>query len=121
MDKRINEFEDRLKRIYTKSPKPKNKNNVNNNIVLESLANRQKNNTSFNPLVSNSFIQDDSLSKTKIHKSSFGDYSTNSNKLNESTNSKEDSLTKRISTAMEKTQEAFKFYEKFARKKSKRG
>ena len=119
MDKKINEFEDRLKKIYNKSPKSKN-NNINNNIVLESLANRQKQNNSFNGLATNSFIYDNNLSKTKIHKSSFGDYSTTSNKLNESTTSKEDSLTKRVSTALEKTQEAFKYYEIFSRKHHKR-
>ena len=52
----------------------------------------------------------------KQHKNSFGEYSTSSNRLNESSSS---SLTKRINEALEKTQDVFKSYEKFNKKLSR--
>lgn len=70
-------------------------------------------------LTSNSFIIHKNAERIKTHKFSFADYSTNSNRLDESS-SKESSLTKRINSALEKTEFAFKFYEKYSRKKSRK-
>lgn len=57
-----------------------------------------------------SVVEAKPLVKPKIHKSSFNDFTTTSHKLNES--SREDSLKKRFEKALEKTQEAFKVYDK---------
>ena len=56
-----------------------------------------------------SLIEAQQLVKPRIHKSSFNDFTTTSHKLNES---REESLKKRFESALEKTQEAFKTYDK---------
>jgi NAD(P)H-dependent FMN reductase len=49
-------------------------------------------------------------SKPKTHRSSFNDFSTPTHKLNER---QQDNLKTRFDKALEKTQEAFKIYDKY--------
>jgi hypothetical protein len=84
------------------------------NIVLQAVS-RECNNSSFTAGTSYSVIANPQA-RPKVHKSSFGDYSTSSYRLNEES-VREDSLKKRVSHALEKTQEAFKIYEKYSRRK----
>lgn len=77
------------------------------NIVLQAVS-RECSNSSFTAGTSYSVIANPQA-RPKVHKSSFGDYSTSSYRLNEES-LREDSLKKRVSHALEKTQEAFKIY-----------
>lgn len=95
--------------------KPKNKPRTENNIVLKHLTEKQNGGSK----LTNSFVGPDSnRTKMKYHKSSFGDYSTTSHRLNEEAG-KDATLKTRVSTALEKTQEAFKFYENYYKRRGR--
>lgn len=57
--------------------------------------------------------------KAKIHKSSFGDCETVIYRENEELK-RDESLKKRVTNALEKTQEAFKVYEKYTKRNRRR-
>jgi len=92
LDKKLNEIEGKLQKRHhrkgsssksSNSDKSKSKSPHQGNIVTESLASRQYSNSSFSSsLTSNSCISGFEVNRTKIHKSSFGDYSTTSYRLN---------------------------------------
>ena len=119
VDRKLTEMEDRLNKVNRKkshrsgekhSRRSKTKKNSEDHITIQV---NSVNTGLYNP--TNSFTQGVNQVSTRAHKSSFGDYSTSS-RLNESSSS---SLTKRISEALEKTQDVFKNYEKFTRRKSR--
>ncbi len=119
LDRKLNEIEDKIQRMRGKrssskgSRSDKSQKAREGNIVMESL--NKRNDSLSSGTTSNSLIAVNSNSKMRVHKSSFGDYSTTSYRLNEET--REDSLTKRISSALEKTELAFKTYERYSRRK----
>jgi hypothetical protein len=78
-----------------------------------------KKNTVATNLTSTSFILQKNAEQSKPHKFSIGECETNSYRLDDSS-SKESSLTKRIYSALEKTEFAFKVYEKYSRRKSRK-
>lgn len=139
MSKRISEIEDRLKKIQRKnstaiknrlrpslsssgSSEKERENSAskemknNSNIVMQEFSDRQD--ESFSSSLAHSVIDNIPNKKNRIHKSSFGDYTTTSHKLNEQMQLlQEKTLKNRVSNALEKTEQAFKIYEKFYKKK----
>lgn len=122
LDKRLTEMEGKLNKLRLRSGHSSRESSSEScrkserepNIVMQAVA-RESNNSSFTAGTSYSVIANPQA-RPKVHKSSFGDYSTSSYRLNEES-VREDSLKKRVNHALEKTQEAFKIYEKYSRRK----
>ncbi len=115
LDKRLTEMEGKINKLRLRrgksskesSSESSRKSDREPNIVLQAVS-RECSNSSFTAGTSYSVIANPQA-RPKVHKSSFGDYSTSSYRLNEES-LREDSLKKRVSHALEKTQEAFKIY-----------
>lgn len=107
VDKRLTEMEGKLSKLKLRSPNSSHSHNSSSdshskpgepNIVLQAVCSRDSSNSSFTAGTSHSAIAHQQI-RPKVHKSSFGDYSTSSYRLNEES-VREDSLQKRVSHAL---------------------